>query len=360
MRVGPSVLVVILFIDASCSRDHGRTKVLPKSNTSASSQPATSSEFGADAPDASTRVPAQIPNDLPWAKPVEEYVSRLRAASHAADATEFAQLLTYPLRVNTTSRCTAVIPSAAVFIAHFDEIVRGRVDAALKAPSVDCHATWQGVSFGTGSIWIDPFDEDRPKVSAFNSDSWRIGGLPCDGEPEALVPQWLAGTWQVTSVAIIQGGQLTPRAPTTWIGKSIDIDLRGRTATSRLNDSSGKQCAIERFASRSSDGPQELGAAFAGLTDEDKTQFLDLKCCEAEGRHVERVEVIDRTALAIVGDDKYLLVLRRASAATPGSIEGKQKIVGCGESHVECPAGQVCTASRRPGGTIVESCVGVD
>jgi len=247
-----------------------------------------------------------------------------------------------------------------VFIAHFDEIVRGQVAAALKATNVDYYATWQGVSFGDGSGWIDAFNKDKPKVSAFNSDAWRIGGLPCDGEPEATVPQWLAGTWQITSVAILQGGQLVPRSPTTWIGKTMDIDVRGRTAILHLKDATSQQCAIERFATRNSDGPRELSAAFAGLIIGSTTQFLDLTCREANSRYIERVEVINRTALAVVGDDKYLLVLRRGKRATRGSADATVTISGCGSSQDACPSGHVCTASRSPGGDIVESCVDID
>ncbi|HEY5960013.1 MAG TPA: hypothetical protein VIV60_25845 [Polyangiaceae bacterium] len=266
----------------------------------------------------------------------------------------------YPLRVNTASRCTAAIPSIEVFVDHYDQIVNGRVATALRAKDVDYHSSWQGVTFDDGSVWIDAFDEDAPKVLAFNSSAWRIGALPCDGEPEAKVPQWLTGTWRVTSVAVLQGGQLVPRSPTTWIGKTIDIDVRSGTATLNLTEDNNQQCVFERFATRNSEGPGELSAAFVGLIAGSTTQFLDLTCRETTSRYIERVEVINRTSLAIVGDDKYLLLLRQGKRTANGPKAATTTIGPCGVSLAPCPSGQVCSASRNPAGAIVESCADID
>jgi hypothetical protein len=311
MRAKRVFLIVTLVISASCSREPSSTMISVSAGPNGCSRPAVITSTGQSALAVSAQAGVPNSDERPWTKPVEQYVARLRAAFHASHSKAFADLLVYPVRVNTASRCTAVIPNAEVFIGRFDEIVRGRVAAALKASDIDYSSTWQGVSFGKGSVWIDPYEENRPRVLAFNSDAWKIDGLPCDGELETPVPLWLTGLWQATSVAILQSGQLVPRPPTTWIDKTVNIDVTGRTAILSLKGGKLVHCAIERFASRRSDGPMERSAAYAGLMNDDSTQFLDLKCLEAERYYVERVEVINRKALAFVGGDKDLLILRK-------------------------------------------------
>ena len=361
MRAIQSLLVTSLAIGSSCSRDHTPTTASTSSHPGGSSQPVATTERAADAPDASVGANDPDTGDPSWKKPVEQYVDRLRAASLAPDPKAFAKLLAYPVHVNTVSRCTAVISSAATFTAHFDEILRGRVAAALNATHKAYFDTWQGVSFGDGSVWLDTFDESKPKVTAFNADVWRIGGLSCAGEPESAAPQWLGGMWQVTSVAILQGGQFVTRTPTTWIGKTIDIDMRHRTAALHLEEGPDQSCAMGRFGTRNTVGlPRALDAAYAGLVLSRTTQFLDLECKEADTRTIKRVELINRTALAVVGDDKYLLVLRRGKQIMKRSTGAATTDSSCGSSQAACPSGQVCTASRSPRGSLVESCADIN
>jgi hypothetical protein len=300
-----------------------------------------------------------LANEAAAGKIVKQFMSKLQKAFLANDKEGFAALLTYPLIVNTTSRCTALIPDPAAFVAHFDEITGGPLAAALRSKTPDIFTNGYGTSFGNGRIWFDAYGKTKPEILSINADIFRIGKFPCAGEPDEPVPEWFHGTWYVTSVAYLQGGQMVPRSPTTWIGKSIDIDLQSRTASLNISGENQKNCAIDRFASRISGQVKELTAAYARLIHGKRTRFLDLICHKADKQYIERLEVINPTAIALVGDDKYLLVLRQdTNNAEADATKGKR--IGCGTKQDICPKGQTCFASLNSKKELVESCAVIE
>ncbi len=360
MRSPIPILGVVCATGWSCSRERNPTPASTFSSTTKTLPSATelSNRKGdAAALSASAR---QASSETDLGKTAEPNVSHLRAALLASDTRKFASLLTYPVQVNTGSLCTASIPNAKAFIANFNQIVRGKGETALRSTDPDYFATWQGITLGNGSVWFDAFGDGGVTLSVFNSDAWRIGAFPCDGEPEQAPPKWIAGTWRVTSVAILQGGQLIPKSPTTWIGKSIDIDMRTRKANVSLREGSARECSVGRHASRRFENAREMGASFAGLSLDKSSGFLDLECSEAGERYVERIDIIDKTALAVVGDDRYLLVLRREARTAAKSMGLLKPDEPCGQFNDQCSIGYVCTASRNGEGKLLESCREID
>jgi hypothetical protein len=369
MRAFLRIIGVVLVTGFSCSRDRPSSTTtiapLPSNTTSITTQTSSTAQFVVTLPSTNnppvTSVESSeiLANEASAAKVVEQFVSKLRAAFLANEKKDFAALLTYPLIVNTTSRCTALIPDPATFVAHFDEITGGPLASALRSKTPEIFTNGYGTSFGNGRIWFDAYGKTKPEILSINADTFRIGKLPCAGEPEEPVPEWFHGTWYVTSVASLQGGQMVPRSPTTWIGKSIDIDLPRRTVSLNVSGENQQKCFIDRFASRRSGQVKELTAAYARLIHGKRTRFLDLICHKADQQYIERLEVINPTAIALVGDDKYLLVLRQ-NTNNAGTDETKGKRISCGTKQDICPTGQTCFASLNSKNELVESCAVIE
>jgi len=160
------------------------------------------------------------------------YITRLREALMAGDRVAFARLLSYPVRVDTKSRCVALLNSPDIFVKHFDEVTSGRVEQAIVRFRPPRGVHWQGVSLGFGSVWVSG-EGGFAKVLAFTSDVWRFP-LPCAGEPEQPMPPNLSGVWQVTSVAIVRGTELIPRSSLNWIGRRVNLDVTNNFARLEL------------------------------------------------------------------------------------------------------------------------------
>jgi hypothetical protein len=283
-------------------------------------------------------------------------VQRLRDALAGGDRESFARALPYPVTVNTDSRCTAIVLEPQAFVVAFDSIVTPNVRRAIVGAAEPLRDNGLEVGLEGGAIWFLSVDEDRVGKVIFNSDTWRLPG-PCAGEPEGPVPAWLSGHWWVASVALLQGGQLRPQSPTTWINRQLSIDVASRTAQTSLNSRVGP-CRLGRYAfrgDRSDSVVRELGAHRAGIPSEIPAEpFLDLECGDRD-RFIQRVDVLSRDLLAVVGDDKYLLLLRRAPDAkrdTKPAARGDR----CGNFDVECEIATVCFAESSATSPVEERC----
>jgi hypothetical protein len=353
-------VAVLLLALGGCSCDRSPALISARDGGRLAATRDAAGERSADAARGDAGVPEspvqRDPRDL-----AVPYVARLRQALVASDRERFASLLSYPVRVNTRSRCTAQIDSSKAFVAHFDAIVKGGVETGILSSRPPFFANWQGVSLDRGSVWLDSVEDDSMTVIAFNSDAWRLPDLACWAEPDHPLPVGLSGAWRVSSVAIMQGGQLDPRSPTTWIGRRVELDLKARRAVVDRGRGPSQRCVVGRAGEWDSENFRALGASLAGLApDGRKHYFIDLECGSGQDRYVERVDILGESALAIVGDDKYLLVLRRESKAAPGARRVLKPDEACGEVGHECPKGHVCTAMRNSSDELVETCRPID
>lgn len=291
------------------------------------------------------------------ARQAEEYVARLRAALVADDRARFVATLIYPVRVNTTSLCRASLRTPEVFLEHFDEVVTSEVRRSIVSSNPPFAANWQGTMLDGGAVWLVDGESGGPGVTVFNSRTWRIANQACDGEPELPAPGFLTGTWRVFSVAVMQG-RLERSSPVSWIGRRIELDLAKRRALVKLDPQDTHQCAIGRYGERERVEYRSLTPEFAGVASaEGRLAFLDLECGQGTKRSVTRIDVLDESTLAVVGDSAYLLVLKREEAKP----ESRALKAGdaCGRQGDRCPRGLVCTA-RRESGALVERCEGID
>jgi len=340
-----SLLVSVLL--AGCSRAHPTQPARSDGEAQLASASAVPTPALSAAPASPTPAEAQV---LAVA-----YVTRLRAALIARDRPAFAQLLSYPVRVNTRSLCAALISSPQMFVEHFDEVVTGRVEQAIDSSHPPEAVGDQGLMLDRGGVWIS-VEEGSAKVQVFNTDVWRFG-LPCAGEAEQPLPVSLSGSWQVTSVASLQS-QIVPRSPRLWLGKRIELDLANKSARLALDSKPKGDCVIERSAHWGPDSFNALGAPRAGLSPSDGA-FIDLTCGSGSNRRIERVDVLGESALAIVGDDGYLLVLKRApSRAFPMRVLKPNE--PCGGTNEVCPSQQICTARGESSYALHEACAPID
>jgi len=280
------------------------------------------------------------------------YITRLREALMAGDRVAFARLLSYPVRVDTKSRCVALLNSPDIFVKHFDEVTSGRVEQAIVRFRPPRGVHWQGVSLGFGSVWVSG-EGGFAKVLAFTSDVWRFP-LPCAGEPEQPMPPNLSGVWQVTSVAIVRGTELIPRSSLIWIGRRVNLDVTNNFARLELEAEAIQNCVFERSARWNPDLTGTLGAPRAGLSPQDGV-FIDLACGLGQQLHVERVDVIGDSALAIVREDEYLLVLKRVQPdrLPPRVLKADEP---CGATTDVCPSQYICAARGDASHALHESC----
>jgi hypothetical protein len=108
--------------------------------------------------------------------------------------------------------------------------------------------------------------------------------------------------------------QMTPRAKKTWLGRSVELDLDTGRALIGVEPGAAVSCHIGRYGERvptGDSGRPGLGAERCGLLGDDgRGFFLDLECPSTNGhRYIERVDVLSDSSIAIVGDDKWLLLL---------------------------------------------------
>jgi hypothetical protein len=278
---------------------------------------------GADAGPSASALASGTPQES-WKPPsweqhlkrIEDYVERLKGPALVGDRLGFAQLLHYPFRVNTRSRCVAEIPNADVFISHYPAIVTTRVQRAILAAQPPIRATFRGSMLGLGEIWMNEVDPNTGAVAvtAVNSPIWRIPDLPCKDETNRPLPDSLGGRWSVTSFCDMGQAQMTPRSRETWRGRSVAMDLGAGRAVLALEPGPPVVCAIGRYGERlpsGDSGRPGLGAERCGLLgDDSRGFFLDLECRYHNGRqYIERIDVLSEKSIAIVGDDKWLLIL---------------------------------------------------
>jgi hypothetical protein len=342
-------LFVMLAASGACSQGSSSAKKQPESAAEAALSSTSARQ------DRSLPQPAAAPSvnfaDLPQL--AVPYVARLQAALLADDQEGFARLLSYPLLVNTPSRCAATIASEAVFLAHFEEIVTSEVASVIKAAKPPFAENWRGAPLGRGEVLINPVGS-AISVTEFNTKTWRLD-LPCAGEPDYVAPEELSGVWIVTSFAILQGAQLIPRSPTTWLGRTLDLDLKTKRAVLNLDLGRTVHCAVARSATWSPNDISALGAPRVGLSQPDAAHFIDLECRFGRTRYVERVDILATTALALVGDDNYLLVLKRAGTARGGHL--LKPDAACGSPNDRCPKNQICMATREESTvSLLETC----
>jgi hypothetical protein len=158
----------------------------------------------------------------------------------------------------------------------------------------------------------------------------------------------------VTSVATLQGGQLVPRSPTTWIGRQVELDLNEKTAVLDLGPGKARRCSVGRSAAQDEPDSRGLGAPRAGLSPPGPRAFLAIECRGRSQRYTEVVDIIGESAIALVGDDKYLLILKRQAKARAARKLARD--AACGEPGDRCATGQVCTATREPNQALTERC----
>jgi hypothetical protein len=283
---------------------------------------------------------------------IAEWIPVLRAALAANDRERFARELFYPVRVNTASWCTFSLASYEEFLRYFDDIVTPRVRRAVAAdPSL--WTTGKGAMLGNGEVW---FTHYNPIVTAFNSDTWEVKGASCEGWQLEAIPAWLNGTWRVSSVAEVQG-TVDQKPPTQWNKGSVRIDIEHDTTEIALSARRSTRCKPFRFGFEL-EAPQarELDAASNGFESEiGKDYFLDLLCTGPKSKRIERLDVLGRSLLEILGNDGFLVFLKpeeRSEVPLQRVADGEP----CGNQRVECGRASVCLATPAQPGKPLERC----
>jgi hypothetical protein len=206
---------------------------------------------------------------------------------------------------------------------------------------------------GNGEVW---FTHDNPIVTSFNSDTWDIKGVSCDGWQLETIPAWLDGTWRVSSVAEIQG-TVDRSPPTQWNKGAVRIDIEHDTAEITLSAGRRARCKPFRFgfeigASRT----RRLDAASNGFASElGKDYFLDLLCAGPRSERIERLGVLARSLLEIQGNEGFLVFLKpeeRADIPLHTLANGEP----CENQRMQCERGSVCLATPAQPGRPLERC----
>jgi hypothetical protein len=168
------------------------------------------------------------------------------------------------------------------------------------------------------------------------------------------MPPNLSGVWQVTSVASLRSAELIHRSSLNWIGRRINLDVTNNFVRLELEAEAIQNCVIERSARWNPDVAGTLGAPRAGLSPNDGV-FVDLACGLGQELHVERLDVIGDSALGIVRENEYLLVLKRAqSDRLPLRVLNADE--PCGATTDVCPGQYICTAWGDTSHALHEAC----
>ena len=148
---------------------------------------------------------------------------------------------------------------------------------------------------------------------------------------------------------------MIPRSPITWMRRILKLDLKAKRAIVDLEAGHAINCTVARSADWNPNDVSSLGAPRVGLSLPGQEHFVDLDCGAGRKRYVERIDVLSESSLAIVGDDKYLLILKRSAKSESHRL--LKSAEPCGDPSDRCPKGQVCTATHEDSPpSVLETC----
>jgi hypothetical protein len=92
---------------------------------------------------------------------VHAFLTELQAAVRAGNASKLADLVSYPLPVNTGGHADA-IRTKAQFVKRYSDIIDSvTAKAILNQRFEDLFSNWQGVMIGSGNVWLSGICENE-------------------------------------------------------------------------------------------------------------------------------------------------------------------------------------------------------
>lgn len=227
-------------------------------------------------------------------------LAAMQAALRRDDANAFADAVVYPAYVNTSSRCSAILPDQERFRRHFGVVV----DSAIRKALLDTKETgaWAGgaISIAGDRIWFPV----GVRGFVFNThDVWSLPGLECWQETPRELPASFPLTWRVKSTCWAEGEARS----STPITRAKLVRIRPIPGTVTLTTAAGASatCRLDRVSDRDiGRAPMSLfqcGPHSSGLT-------LSLDCRKAGESYVVWM-VYDDGLLQVMGANNVIATL---------------------------------------------------
>jgi hypothetical protein len=102
------------------------------------------------------------------AKTARAFLAQLQAAVRANDKEKIADMISYPVNVNSAGKRTR-IRTKEIFLARYDTVFNERIRKAILDQSSRClFGNSNGEMIGNGEIWFDEINNGPVKIYAIN------------------------------------------------------------------------------------------------------------------------------------------------------------------------------------------------